>query len=111
MNDGEREIIGAAAKGLSESDCYADRAVCVVALAHIHDAGQCFPASEQDFTHSKRVNMCCGKVSISMRFLSLRKEVSTFREMITGATAVFCGISESERYSVKHMWRRKAVPS
>ena len=40
MNDGEREIIDAAAKGLSESDCYADRAVCVDALTHIHDAGQ-----------------------------------------------------------------------
>ena len=40
MNDGERELIDAAAKGLSESDCYTDCAVGIVALTHIHDAGE-----------------------------------------------------------------------
>ena len=30
--------------------------------------------------------MCCGKVSIWVTFLSLRRGSSTFREMITGAT-------------------------
>ena len=67
-----------------------------------------FPASEQDFTHSKRENMYFGKASILMTSLSLRRENFTFREMIIGATVAFLDISRSEKYSARHMWHRKA---
>ena len=39
-NHGKREIVYTAAKGLCEGSCDTDRAVRIVALAHIHDAGQ-----------------------------------------------------------------------
>ena len=56
----------------------------------------------------KKVNMYCVRESILMIFLFLQKAACIFKEMISGATAVFWDISESERYSEKHMWLRKA---
>ena len=55
--------------------------------------------------------LSCLGASLRKYKTSLQRAVCTFREMTTGGTAAYSVISESEKYSERHMWHRKAARS
>ncbi len=52
-HEGERELVDAALKSVGKGEGDADGAVCVVALAHVHDAGQASDRAEVEVVEAE----------------------------------------------------------